>query len=577
MSNDRKRESILIADCGSATTKVVLLDIVSGQYRFIAQGQSPTTAEPHWSDVCIGVKRAIADIETITERNLTDDNGNLIIPSQGIGTGVDFFTASVSAPSPLKIVLAGLMEDVSLESAKKIALSTYATVEDIISLADNRSEEEMIRQIAALQPDVFLITGGTDGGAVDSVIHLAETVSTALSLMAKKLTNPTIIYAGNPDLQKRIKEVFGEIDLRVADNVRPHVDVEYLDSAKAELIGLYEGARLPELPGYPELNKLTEGAIYPTAKAFGWTIHYLGKILKNNIIGINVGSSSVVMASEINGKAELVVRSDIGIGHQLTKLLKQTNLKNINRWLPFEVAPDELLDFIANKSLFPGTVPCTTNDLLIELALTRELIRVAMPTALSRNTDNSGTGLLPAVGMILAGGAVLTNAPRPGQAALTLLDALQPVGICTLALDTQNLSCTLGACAAAIPAAMVQILEYGAFRELGGVVAPVGQANPGEIILHLTMTYDNGSELEVEVEYDSLEVLPLPAGQQAELTLKPLKRFDVGAGPGRRYRRRINGGAVGLIVDARGRPLVLPSDSDKRRAKIQQWLWDIGA
>ncbi|MBN1314131.1 MAG: glutamate mutase L [Anaerolineales bacterium] len=577
MSNDRKRESILIADCGSTTTKVVLLDIVSGQYRFIAKGQSPTTAEPHWLDVCIGVKQAIAQIETITDRNLVDENGNLLIPSQGIGTGVDLFIASVSAPSPLKLVLAGLMEDVSLASARKIAHSTYTTIEDVISLADNRSDEEMIHQIKNIQPDVFLITGGTDGGATERVIYLVETISTALSLMTKKINAPTVIYAGNPDLDKKVAKILGEVDLRITDNVRPQVDVEYLEPAKAELLALYEGTRLMELPGAPELSKLTEGAIYPTAKTFGWTIHYLGKILKNNIIGVDVGSSSVVIANDINGKADLFIRSDIGIGHHLTRLLKQTNLKNIVRWLPFEITADELLDYIADKTLYPHTIPTNTNDLLLDLALARELIRVMVPAAFSSHPEKNGTDALPPVGMILASGAVLTNVPKPGQAALALLDALQPVGVCTLALDTQNLATTMGACATAVPAAMVQILEYGAFQVLGGVVAPIGQANPGEIILQLTMAYDNGSELEVEVEYDSLEVLPLPMGQQAELTLKPLKRFNVGAGPGRRCRRRVNGGVVGLIVDARGRPLDLPSNPDERRAKMQQWLWDVGA
>jgi hypothetical protein len=37
------------------------------------------------------------------------------------------------------------------------------------------------------------------------------------------------------------------------------------------------------------------------------------------------------------------------------------------------------------------------------------------------------------------------------------------------------------------------------------------------------------------------------------------------------------GGLVGLIIDARGRPLVLPSDPTKRRERVQQWLWDMGA
>jgi hypothetical protein len=135
---------------------------------------------------------------------------------------------------------------------------------------------------------------------------------------------------------------------------------------------------------------------------------------------------------------------------------------------------------------------------------------------------------------------------------------------------------SLGAVAAVLPEAAVQIIESGAFRELGNVVAPVGRAEPGEIVLQLKIIYENGGELEVEVEYGSLEVLPLPAGQQAELQLRPLKRFDVGVGPGRSYKRKIYGGVVGLIVDARGRPLVLPTEDGERRAKMQQWLWDMG-
>ena len=38
----------------------------------------------------------------------------------------------------------------------------------------------------------------------------------------------------------------------------------------------------------------------------------------------------------------------------------------------------------------------------------------------------------------------------------------------------------------------------------------------------------------------------------------------------------IEGGIVGLIIDARGRPLSLPSDSTYRRAKLTQWRQAIG-
>jgi hypothetical protein len=34
----------------------------------------------------------------------------------------------------------------------------------------------------------------------------------------------------------------------------------------------------------------------------------------------------------------------------------------------------------------------------------------------------------------------------------------------------------------------------------------------------------------------------------------------------------VEGGAVGIIIDARGRPLALPAAQAKRRAKLLQWL-----
>jgi len=40
---------------------------------------------------------------------------------------------------------------------------------------------------------------------------------------------------------------------------------------------------------------------------------------------------------------------------------------------------------------------------------------------------------------------------------------------------------------------------------------------------------------------------------------------------------RVSGGAVGLIIDARGRPLQLARDGGRRRELNQKWLWDIGA
>ena len=577
MVETETRESVLVADCGSVTTRVLLLDVVSGQYRFVARGEAATTGEPPWSNVTVGLLHAISEIERVTGRQIVGENGQLIVPSKGQATGVDLFVATTSAAPALKTVLVGLTDDISLASIRKVALSAYTTVVDTIGLADTRTDEERIRQLTGLGPDLFLIAGGTDGGAGERLLQLVETIALLPSLAEQRPDSPRIIYAGNGKLRPAIAEILQGAALRAAGNVRPQVDVEYLDSAQAELAALYEETKLFELPGAEDIHNLADGGLTPTAKAFGWTIQYLGDVLgsSGNIVGVDVGSSSVTIGSIINGRFHLAVRSDLGIGHHLPGLLEERPLERIVRWLPQEIAGDKVYDFVINKSLTPATVPMTTQELYLELALARELIRTTLPAAFPERFKNGG-GLPPSLEMIFASGAVLTNTPRPGQAALALLDALQPVGLCNLALDSHGMAPSLGAVAAVLPEAAVQIIESGAFRELGNVVAPVGRAQVGEIVLILKMIYENGGELEVEVEYGSLEVLPLPPGQRAELQLRPLKRFDIGAGPGRGYRRKVYGGVVGLIVDARGRPLILPTDDGERRATIQQWLWDMG-
>jgi len=160
-----------------------------------------------------------------------------------------------------------------------------------------------------------------------------------------------------------------------------------------------------------------------------------------------------------------------------------------------------------------------------------------------------------------------------------LLDALEPVGVTTLALDASGLMPALGACALAQPLATVQALGAGGLVTLGTVIAPVGRARMGETILGLRIKYQSGGDLEVEVTAGSLEVLPLPPGQKATLKLEPRRNIDVGrGGPGKGGGKvEVQGGLVGLVVDARGRPLLLPSDAGKRRERVQQWLWDMGA
>lgn len=119
--------SILVADCGSSFTRISLLERVETGYCFVAHAIAPTTVEPPWSDVSIGVRHGIEQIIKITGRSLQDDNGTLIIPEVG-GQGIDLFVVTASVGQPLRVILAGLVSQVSLASLERAATGSYVQV-----------------------------------------------------------------------------------------------------------------------------------------------------------------------------------------------------------------------------------------------------------------------------------------------------------------------------------------------------------------------------------------------------------------------------------------------------------------
>ena len=182
--------------------------------------------------------------------------------------------------------------------------------------------------------------------------------------------------------------------------------------------------------------------------------------------------------------------------------------------------------------------------------------------------------------IIIGSGGVLAHAPQHAQAALLLLDAIQPTGITTLWLDATSLAIPVGTLATIHPVAATHVMEGDAFLNLGTVICPVctGTPRPGDVAMRITITYSDDRTLDLEIPYGSLEVIPLPLGEKASLEARPLKNFDVGAGPGAKRRiKRLVGGMMGLIIDARGRPLELPTDPGQRLEMVQKWYSAIGA
>src|SRR5215216_4616324 len=204
-----QNESMLAIDVGATMTRAVLFDVVEGQYRFVASGQAPTTAEVPFRDIGIGVREAITHLQNITGSILLGEHdNNLIAPAQPDGSGVDAVVGTISAGPAVKTVVVGLLSDVSVQSARRLAESTYSRVVDTLDLSDHRRPDQQMDSIVRSRPDLVILAGGTDGGAVRSIQKMLEAVGLACYLMPME-KRPMILYAGNQKLAGEVKELLG--------------------------------------------------------------------------------------------------------------------------------------------------------------------------------------------------------------------------------------------------------------------------------------------------------------------------------------------------------------------------------
>ena len=576
-----QNESILAIEVGTAVTRAVLFDVVEGQYRFVASGKAPSTAEAPFKNIGLGVRQAIADLQEVTGSTLLGQDNNLIAPSQADGTGVDSVVATISAGPVVRTVVVGLLSDVSVESARHLAESTYAHVVEALGFSDRRKPDQQLDAVVRSRPDLVILAGGTDGGASRSMLKVLEAVGLACYLMPLE-KRPMVLYAGNEKLASDVQELLGAHAgmLKLSHNVRPTLEVENLGPASNELASLVVNLRQRQLKGVEELNMWAGGNVLPTAYAQGRMIRFLSKQYESvrGLLSVNIGASATSVAAGFNGEVVLRTYPQFGMGENLSGLLQYTDIESIMRWLPLDIAPATLREYLYQKSLYPGTLPATSDDHAIAQAIGRQAMYLAVRSAQKDFPGGSHTlkDIMPPLDLILAGGGAVSDGLSLGQGLLMLLDAIQPVGILPILIDQNNLLPLLGAAAVRNNYLPVQVIDSGAFIGLGTIISVVAAANYGEQVLKVKMTYGDGTDARVDVKFGGLEILPLPSGQSARLSVQPLQKADAGLGPGRGGTITVTGGAMGVVIDARGRPLQLPSDPVRRRELIKKWYYTVG-
>jgi uncharacterized protein (TIGR01319 family) len=584
MSQIPQAEILLAIDVGSVNTRASLFDIVDGRYRLVATSRAVSTSGPPLFDIGEGVRLALDQIQETTGRKLMDDSDTLITPTTGYGAGVDLFPASSSSGPRVRAVLVGLMPGVSLRSLRRLADSMMIEVVDEIYHIDRRRKEEQVDAILQAQPDLIMIGGGTEGGARDPMLQILDVVNIALGLMPDS-QRPKIVYSGNRSLGALVVDHIGEVaQVSVTPNIRPTLPIEDISPARLRLAETLFEIQGSHIVGFEELRAWSNGTIVPTAEAFFRIVRYLSQIYDpdKGVLGVDLGAAYTTIAAAFSGESSLSVNGNLGMGTSLPGLFEDDECKKVMRWLPKQIDAGTVRDYAYNKMIYPSTVPTELDELAMEYAFARQVIRKSLFQARQSwpaGFQASDSVLLPPVEPILASGTSLARAPRPGFTALVLLDALQPCGITTLVLDPYGLAPALGTAASVLPMLSVHVLESGSLANLGTVIAPTGKGRAGKPALTYRLEPDSAQGgAEGEAFPGDLLVLPLPPGAQGKLSLQPERGWNVGFGAtGRSGAIRVSGGALGVILDLRGRPLVLPEDDEALWELNTKWLWDIGA
>ncbi|GAB4579863.1 MAG: glutamate mutase L [Anaerolineales bacterium] len=543
----------------------------------IALGTAPTTLASPFRDASEGVQAALEQIQEMTGRLLFHVDSGVITPTDREGHGVDAVAVTVSAGEPLRAVAVGLLEDISLESAQNLLAGIYAKVLGTIGMNDRRKLEERVDVILKARPDLIVVAGGTEGGASKSVSKLMESVGLACYLLPEG-QRPQVLYAGNSEVAEEIQaEVGGIIPVDVAPNVRPSLEDEQLAPAQSRLRHIYRQIRIRENAPLNELSNWSSGRLMPASQGFARIIRFFSKSYPPNkgVLGVDVGAGSTTIAAAFGGTLTNRVFSNLGLGAVLPGLLEHTKLSEIARWTA--ATSGEIHAYIQYKSAYPYSLPVTSQEMEIEQALVREILRAAIhlsqPYFPAQASRASGK-FLPWFEPVVASGSALTNAPSRAQSLLMLLDGLELTGITTIVLDQFNLVSSLGASAELNPLLAVQVMDSGALLNLAMVIAPVSSARPGTPVLRLRVTSASGEEHKLEITQGSLEKISLHPGEEVKLSLQPLNRVDIGMGrPGLGGSLTIKrAGELGIIIDARGRPLRLPTDTAHRQELFKKWL-----
>lgn len=231
-------KAVILIDFGSTYTKLTAVDIEKEE--IIATSKSITTVTTNIMD---GFLDAFSKMNQALE---------------GIDIQICDKLACSSAAGGLKMITIGLIPELTAEAAKRAALGAGARVIGIYSHEITKTE---IKKIIESKPEIILLSGGTDGGNKECIIHNAEMIS-------KYLKGIPVVVAGNKNAVDYIEELFTENEMffKITENVMPRLNVLNVEPAKEAIREVFM-EKIIEAKGIKHVEDYISGILMPTPAA----------------------------------------------------------------------------------------------------------------------------------------------------------------------------------------------------------------------------------------------------------------------------------------------------------------------
>jgi hypothetical protein len=563
--------SYLVFDIDDSVTRAVLIERKGIGYGILGIAEATTTIDHPDLDVTVGAEKAANILGQIVNKELWSGGR----PSKAFR-----FLCSSCTSGGLHMMVAGVVAKISAESAQRAALGAGALLTDVFSLDYPHPDFEIVEIMRDMKPDMFLLAGGTDGGAVKQVVDIAKLVITAdvRPRFGAQYKLP-IIYGGNIEVRTQILDGLPaeKYAVKVVDNVRPVIERENLGPAREAIYDSFMEHVIIHSPGFNKLVTWVDESIVPTQAAIGRILYAYATEKQVNLVAVDVGGITTDVYSIYDGVFNRSLNADIGLTYGIGNVMKMTGVQNLLRWIPKEISERDLRNIIANLMILQPT-SLTPEQALVQQAAAREAISLALEHHKGIASRLKGLSVRRTVGdiflqampepltkvdmartqVVVGRGKVFTQR-NDLEAALLLLDALQPEGITELMVDRLNVMPHLGMLLKENPSAVVQLFSKECLLRLGTCVALRGKARRGEAAMKVRVTRADGVVTQVDINFGELKAIPLSSRETVKLEVSS-KRLFVGEGKGKTLEASVRGGEVGLILDARGRPLNIPTE-----------------